>query len=239
MVRVRSIGMFRRPAGSGLRAFHDRLMPGAAVALRCVAATLFLLPLLSVSVGQAAAPQVGSVRFILHGLTVQPPRVKGAPGRVSEPLFAAYGLHTAAGERASIRFVDHTVLHINQRTDLVLRNRGLTMIRRGEVAALGHSGGHERLVTANAVASAVGTEFDVRIQRPTSSYSRPPFPPGTTTVSVVRGIVVVSNALGRVTVTEGHWTHVLPGKAPTLPTRHRALGDVVWTRVLPPPGARP
>jgi ferric-dicitrate binding protein FerR (iron transport regulator) len=198
---------------------------------------LALAGLLTVQTCAAASQAVAHVRFIDHGLTVLPPGKRSASAHLKEPLYSSYGLRTLTRQRASISFADRTVLHINQRTDLVLASSNHTRVLRGEVAELGKPGGNEQIITATAVASALGTEFDLRIERGPSLYGTSKFPAGTTTVSVVTGSVAVSNARGSVTVTAGHWTHVLPGQAPTTPTKHNARKDMNWAHGLPGPRA--
>jgi hypothetical protein len=174
-------------------------------------------------------------------LTVLPPRVPGGPGRIKEPLFTAYGLRTAAHQKASLRCTDRSVLFVNQYTDLVLRSPTVTALTRGEVAVTDVLGTRHRVVTATALAAAIGTIFDVFITPRSPAFAprqlretTKTFPPGTTTVSVVTGTVIVSNRFGRVSVRPGHWTHVAPGAAPTPPTRHHARLDVAWRRTLAP-----
>ncbi|HEX6509670.1 MAG TPA: hypothetical protein VF221_18730 [Chloroflexota bacterium] len=189
----------------------------------------------------AGSQLVATVHSIRGGLTVLPPHSAGEPGRITEPLFTAYGLRTVVNQKASLRLADRSVLFINQHTDLVLRSPTVTVLRQGEVAVTDVPGGRHQVVTTTAVAAAVGTIFDVFITpRPPALAPRrlretkKTFPPGTTTVSVVTGTVIVSNGLGRVTVLPGHWTHVAPGTAPTQPTRHHARLDVAWRHVLAP-----
>ena len=193
--------------------------------------------------GAAGSGQsIATVRFILHGLTVQPPNRQADRARVNQQLFSLYRLTTGANQKASLGFTDRSVLHMNQRTDLVLKSANVTVVSRGEAAAVVTPGTHFQIQTSNAIAAAVGTVFDVRIT-PASSGSPypgsasgtpgPVLPPGTTTVSVVRGVVSVRNGLGRVRVLPGFWTHVRPGKAPTPPTRHNAASDIQWTNGLP------
>jgi hypothetical protein len=187
---------------------------------------------------QAAAPQqLATVHSIQGGLGVFPPHARGEQGRVSQPLFPAYGLRTVAQQRASLRFVDQTDLFINQRSDVVLRSANLIALARGEVAVTDAPGTHHQVVTATAVASAIGTIFDVFITPRSPQFASRQlsetnkiFPFRTTTVSVVTGRVVVSNSYGSVTVLPGFWTHVEPGAAPTTPTRHHARNDVAWRR---------
>lgn len=207
-----------------------------------IAAILAALVLLDQSVAGARAAAIATVRFIDGGLTVQPPRQRPERGKVSQPLYTAYFLQTRAGQRASLGFTDGTRLHINQRTDLVLRSPLHTVVRRGEVSEVDTPGSRHTVETPNAAAGAIGTQFDVSIaapQAPASGYGSTAtpgqsFPAGTTTVSVTQGIVVVSNQFGRVQVHRGEWTHVRPGQAPTRPTRHNAQADIAWTRGMPP-----
>jgi ferric-dicitrate binding protein FerR (iron transport regulator) len=192
----------------------------------------------SPAAAQPSGQPVASIRFIRHGLLVQPPNLPAQQGRVKEQLYAAYGLQTQAGEQASLGFRDGTVLYMNQRTELVLKGPVRSLLKQGEVALVRQPGTRHTIRTATALAVAIGTVFDVRIAAaggltvPATPVPRV-FPPGTTTVSVTQGTVRVSNRFGAVTVQPGHWTHVAPGKAPTAPTVHNARADIRWTAGLP------
>ena len=211
--------------------------------LPCIVLSVLLLTLMAPMPGsQAAVPQrVATVHTIRGGLTVLPPRAPGGAGRINEALFTAYGLSTRASQKASLRLADGSALFINQFTDLVLRSPTVTALTRGEIALTDAPGTRRRVVTATAMATAVGTIFDVFITPRSPAFAprqlretTKTFPPGTTTVSVVTGTVIVSNGFGRVTLRPGHWTHVAPGTAPTPPSRHHARLDVAWRRVLTP-----
>lgn len=192
-----------------------------------------------------AAGHIAVVRFIDHGLTVQPPQQDARKGWVHQSLFPADRLLTQAHQRAKLQFVDASVLYMNQRTDLVLRGAGFTQLKHGEIDAVDAGAAHRKVRTDAAVATANGTMFDVRIETGSSTssgYGTPtpnPLPPGTTTVSVVKGVVVVSGhggygySLGRVTVHAGQWTHAVPGRAPTTPTSHNASQDTAWKGGMP------
>ena len=209
--------------------YHMRREPARLLAV--LAALCILLP--TPAWGQSA---IATVLGFQGGLRVQPPRRPLEQAKLRQQLFNAYRAQTQASQRASLRFGDGSVLRMNQRTDLLLRSATLVRVSGGEVAIVENSGIHHQIQTATALTSALGTEFDVRIAPPaTSSYGKSParFPPGTTTVSVVTGTVVVSNQYGRVTVTPNHWTHVVPGRAPTTPTAHNARADVRWANGLP------
>src|SRR5436309_2547673 len=82
---------------------------------------------------ERTGPPAGSIRFILHGITVQPPHHRPRRGVVKEPLFDAYRLATGVKQKASVAFRDRTVMHINERTDLMLRASLQVMMQRGEV----------------------------------------------------------------------------------------------------------
>jgi hypothetical protein len=220
-----------------------RLGAGHMQSYRCtvLSAVLAALVVSGSTSWAATAPPVATVHTIRGGLTVLPPRAPKSPGRIQEPLFSAYGLSTRASQKASLRFADGSVLFLNQYTDLVLRSPTVTNLTRGEAAITDAPGTRHRVITATAVAAAVGTIFDVFITPRSPTFAprklretTKTFPPGTTTVSVVTGTVIVSNGLGSVTVRPGHWTHVAPGTAPTPPTRHHARLDVVWRTVLAP-----
>lgn len=197
---------------------------------------LMALPTLSRPQVQAAPAAIAKVRVIIHRLTVTPPHRQGGTGRVKEPLRPRYELQTASIDRASLAFFDRAVLHMNHDTDLVLTSATLTTLSRGEVVISDDKTSHHSVRSATAVASAIGTLYDVRIGPIAgNSYAptpTPAFPPGTTTVSVVAGTVRVQNRFGQVTVRPGEWTHVAPGRGPTRPTKHNARQDIAWTNTL-------
>lgn len=210
---------------------------------RGILAALSALALVAVGVAvtQAQSSSIAAVRAIHRGLTVQPPHQPGAPGKVRQPLFAADGLQTLAQQKASVGFVDSTVLFINQRTSLVLASPHLIRVGRGEVAPVDVPASHLRIQTPSAVAGAIGTRFDVWITPKLGPYGRVPpgyrkdqiiGPAGTTTVSVVAGLVRVTSPYGAVTVHAGQWTHVRPGRPPTPPNGHNARQDIAWTAGL-------
>jgi FecR protein len=170
----------------------------------------------------ALAP-LGNVRFIDHGLAVQPPKKKPQKGRLKMSLFANYGLHTAASQRASVAFRDGSLLHMNQRTDAVLRSPSLTYVAQGEVDQVVIPGTKHRVKTNAAIASAIGTIFDVKISA------------GVTIITVVQGVVRVKTAQGTVQVSTNQQTSVTPGQAPTPPVIVNAQSVTGWTQGIPAP----
>lgn len=168
----------------------------------------------------ANSSQLGKVRTIQHGLAVQPPHKKSHRARVSAPLFNQFALHTRARERAAIQFIDGTVLNINERTDAVLRDPRVTVVRRGEVCFIHRPGSTHTVQTAAATASAIGTVFDVRLT-------------GARTYFVVAsGHLLVRNARGSVRLGKNQQSTVLSGRAPGKPTHVNAQKLISWIRSL-------
>ena len=166
---------------------------------------------------------LGQVRFIRRGLTVQPPHQRAKKGKVKMSLYNAYFLRTKANQVASLGFADGTLLHMNQRTDIVLRNPHLTYVKRGEVDQATVPGTDHRVQTATALAAAIGSEFDVRITGKNSVFT------------VIEGAVRVTDKQGSVIVKTGQQTTVAPNQPPTPPTPVDTSTTVSWVHTIPPP----
>ena len=166
---------------------------------------------------------VGRVHAIKRGLTVQPPHRPPGRGKVRQSLYNQYGLHTKRQEKASVAFRDGTLLHMNQLTDVVLRSSSMTYVSRGEVDQISIPGSNHRVQTAAAVASAIGTQFDLHVRGKT------------TTIAVVEGAVLVKNAMGSVVVKTNQQTTVVKGQPPHAPAPVDAAAQTSWTNALPPP----
>lgn len=169
------------------------------------------------------AARLAQVRYIQRGLSVQPPHGRKRRGKKKMALYRRYLLQTAAKQRASIRFRDRTTLHINQRTAAVLRSPHLTYVQGGEVDEVLAPGSNHRIQTAAAVASAIGTNFDIRVRK------------GRTQVIVAHGAVVVKNRRGKVIVKTNQETTVSPGKKPSQPKPVNAASAIGWTQGIPAP----
>jgi hypothetical protein len=167
---------------------------------------------------------VGKVRAIKRGLMVAPPKRSFSKGKVKERLFTQYALRTGRQQRASVGFVDGSILHINQLTDAVLVSVQATRVNKGEVDQIVVPGTHHDITTPVATASAIGTEFDTRCASKKVCV-----------FTVVEGAVLVTSKTGAsVTVTTGEQSTVKKGKAPTPPKPVDAPTTVAWTRSLPP-----
>jgi hypothetical protein len=166
---------------------------------------------------------LGQVRYIHRGLSVAPPHGRARKAKVKTPVYNGYLLQTAARQEASIGFRDLTVLHMNQRTEAVLRTAHVTSVRRGEVEEVVEPGTNHAIQTPAAVASAIGTIFDVRVIG------------SETIVVVVEGSVLVANAQGSVLVKSGEETTVRKGQAPAPPQPADVQAATAWSDSIPTP----
>src|SRR5437016_5042592 len=124
----------------------------APVAILLVLSVL-LAPLAPYAPVTAASPlrsphRVAEVRYIYHGLAVQPPARPKQSAHVHDPLFGGYAVQTRTDQRASMAFGDGTTLHVNQNTSLILRSPRMTAVRSGEVAEYVLPGTHHQVETA-------------------------------------------------------------------------------------------
>jgi len=177
----------------------------------------------SLSSAERTSGSLGQVRYIHRGLSVAPAHTRTRPARIKMPVYSGDQLQTSARQKASIGFLDRTVLHINQLTSAVLRSTHLTYVNSGEVEEVVQPGTNHSIQTASVVASAVGTIFDVRVTR------------GETVVVVVEGAVLVSNAQGSVLVKTGEMTTVRKGEPPALPQPANAQSATQWSSTIPTP----
>lgn len=177
---------------------------------------------------------IAQVRYIRNGLSEQPPRQPRHKGRVKDRLYTGYRLGTGASQRASLGFIDRSMLHINQRTELVLRSPHLTQVKKGEIYEVISPGTKHTIQTAAAVASAIGTAFDVRI-RPGPREQQNKKPSAVTEVVVAEGTVEVTSKQGKVVVRAGQETVVRQGTQPSKPAAVDVAKVIGWTQSIPPP----
>jgi hypothetical protein len=184
---------------------------------------------------------VASVFWIEKGLAVQPPRQKASKGKKGQKLYNRYGVQTSRGQRAALSFPDDSQLHLNQQTAIVLRTPHLTQVTRGTVDQQVEPGTTHQVQTASAVASAIGTEFEVKVTRvKKEAKGKKAKKPRkrllvVTEVAVKEGVVDVTNAQGEVVVHAGEETTVVQGQAPSPPATVDTTRLFAWTSVIPPP----
>lgn len=186
-----------------------------------MAAVLLLTATITVSTGVHAAPAHSStlarVRAIIRGLSVQAPHKHPHKGKKADPLYQQYALQTKRSQRASVAFRDSTILYLNQLTNAILQNPTTTLVKGGEVDEVHAPGTSHNVVTPSAVASAIGTNFDVRVKGKRAVFI------------VVSGSLLVKNKKGNVTVTKNQETTVVANKPPTPPAPVDAEAAIGWT----------
>jgi DNA-binding beta-propeller fold protein YncE len=175
------------------------------------------------AVPAASPPPLATVNYILNGLGVAPPQRAFHSGSKGESLFQQYALRTIHDEKASLRFRDGTALHLNANTDAVLASPTTTRVTRGEVAQYLKPGTNHQLVAASAVASAIGTEYDVQV---TGSRAR---------FVVLHGALQVTSAGHLVVVKSNFQTFVSEGEAPLPPSPVDAQAVFAWNAGIPAP----
>jgi hypothetical protein len=163
------------------------------------------------------------VQMILHGLQVAAPKRKYVAGKVKQQLARKWALRTRKRQLAAICLHDGSRLDMNQETNAILTDPTHTRVKTGEIRQFITPGTNHQVVTAEATASAVGTRFDLKVSRTTTS------------LTVIEGAVLFSAPTGRVVVTTGERSTVRKGKAPTRPVPVNALAATAWTKKLPPP----
>lgn len=199
--------------------------PAARVIAALTAVALFaFIPRIGYADSTSKPAAIAHVSYIWHGLAVQPPHHATQQGKLKMSLYNQYFLHTGKSQRASLGFKDRTVVHMNQRTDAVLKSPKVTYVQRGEVNEILAPGTDHRVQTAAAVASAIGTSFLVKAVKRGTYFI------------VVHGSVRVRNKLGVQFVKTNEQSVVVNGQAPQPPQPVDAQAAAAWTNGMPNPG---
>jgi sugar lactone lactonase YvrE len=200
-----------------------RVLSPVLTAVTVIASLLASMATVRAAVSPAPASAVAQVRYIYRGLGVQPPHQGRRSGKMHDPLYNQYGLQTQSNQKASIGFTDGTVLHLNQDTDAILSSPHQTTVKSGEVAEYLAAGTNHRVQTPAAVASAIGTTYNVEVVG------------NTTTFVVLHGALQVANAKGAVVVKSNHQSTVVTNQAPEPPVPADAKAVFAWTAGIPTP----
>jgi hypothetical protein len=166
---------------------------------------------------------LASIAFIDHGLTVAPPKKHKVAGKVKMSLFGKYGLQTKTKQRATIRFKDGTVLHLDELTDAVMQSPSITKVKGGTVDEKLKPGANHSIQTSAALASAIGTNWLEVVKG------------NTTRLFVIEGAVLVSNPFGSVVVKTGENLSVQKGQAPGTPQKTEGNPPSRWVQGMPNP----
>jgi FecR protein len=174
-----------------------------------------------------SAVAIATVRYIKNGLAIQPPNKRLSQARLKDKLYTRYLLRTRQAQKASLRFRDGSLLHINQNTSTVLVSPTMTQVKNGTVEEVVQPGTTHEVKTAVGSASAIGTRFLVI------------FLEGQMTVIVVEGAVMVRNSFGNTLVKSGEEATAQLGSAPssTLPVDARSAA--AWAQSIPEPKPSP
>jgi hypothetical protein len=166
--------------------------------------------------------QLGVIRYILHGLTVTPPRHKPVPGKVTLPLFNLYGLHTGKSQKASVAFHDQTLIHLNQDTDVVFASPTLTKLKNGEIQEVLKPGTHHGVQTASALGAATGTILDIKVKNKKATFT------------VLEGALHVVTKHGSVLIKTSQQSTVTGQQKPTPVVTVDAAKVTNWASAIPP-----
>ena len=200
-----------------------------------VVPALIVLGLAAPFVARAEEPAAPSGRLakIAAAQNVVESRLAGAddwaPAESGRELFANDRVRTGAASRAAILYADDTLHRIAEKSEVeIVPPEG------GESGLLKVFGGRHyfssrrpkqfgRVETSTVTAAIKGTEFAVDVA-----------PDGTTTVTMIEGVVLASNAYGSVEVGAGESAVAEPGKAPVRAVVVRPRDAVAWALYYPP-----
>jgi FecR protein len=197
---------------------------GVTAALVSMSTLLVSTPRTSASVARSG--ELGIVKIILRGLGEKPPNLTLREAKVLDPVYTRYFLRTKSREKARLQFVDGTALNINQNTDAVLQDPNHTTVNQGEVDQVDKNGSTHRIQGGGAVATANGTNFDVRVVK------------GRIFFVVDRGRVTVTSAGASVKLARNQESIVIPRQRPGRPLHVNADAVIAWVRGLDTNGWR-
>ena len=148
---------------------------------------------------------------------------------VGEALRPLDHVRTGPASRAAILYSDSTLHRLNEKSEIEILaptsgKAGLLKILSGQHHFTSRTPrDYDRVETATVTAAIRGTEFGVDVADD-----------GTTTITMIEGIVAASNELGSVTVGAGEQAFVEPGKAPVRRIVVRPKDAVAWALYYPP-----
>lgn len=193
----------------------------------CVFATVVFL---TAGAATAAGPQrLAKVASVQNVVESRPAAVTTwGKATVDLPLFANDRVRTGAGSRAAILYADDTLHRLGEKSEVEVipasgNEPGLLKVLTGKhYFASRRPTEFRRVETATVTAAIKGTEFAVDVADD-----------GTTTVTMIEGVVVASNALGTVEVGPGERATAAPGKAPVKSVVVRPRDAVAWALHYP------
>ena len=165
-----------------------------------------------------------SVVAIVRGITILPPNAPGRSGAVGSDLFQDYQAVTAQDQLASIGLRDGTLIDLNGNSEVRIRDPLHSSMSGGDLFwAVVHGEASHTVQAGTAVAATRGTRFDIRY----TQRSR------TVVVTVIQGLMLVTNGKYSVLVPAGKQTTVVGDLPPTSPTTVDVQSRVRWVLKLP------
>lgn len=196
---------------------------------RCVFATIVFLLGWTAPAAAAEGKRLAKVASVQN--VVESRRAGGAgwdKAALDQALFANDRLRTGAGSRAAVLYADDTLHRLAEKSEVEVippsgDGPGLLKVLTGKhYFASRKPTDFRRVETATVTAAIKGTEFAVDVAED-----------GTTTVTMIEGVVVASNALGTVEVGPGERATAQPGKAPVKSVVVRPRDAVAWALYYP------
>lgn len=145
------------------------------------------------------------------------------------PLFGSDRIRTGAGSRAAILYADDTLHRLDEKSEIEIvapeaASTGLLKVLGGRhYFASRKPKDFGRVETPTVTAAIRGTEFAVDVAEG-----------GTTTITMIEGVVLASNAYGSVEVATGERAVAEPGKAPVRSVVVKPRDAVTWAFYYPP-----
>ena len=150
------------------------------------------------------------------------------PSALHQPLYAQDRVRTGEGSRAAILYADQTLHRINERSEVEVLppqagDPGVLRVISGQHYFSSRAPkDYGRVETPTVTAAIRGTEFAVDVAGD-----------GTTTITMIEGVVDASNRFGSVQIGAGEIAFVEPGRAPVKRIAVRPRDAVTWSLYYP------
>jgi len=179
--------------------------------------------------GPRAAEECGKLASVQNEVETKPAAAGGwEPSILNQLLFELDRVRTGAASRAAIMYSDQTLHRINEKSEVEVvapqsGNPGVVRVISGQhYFSARKPKDYGRIETPTVTAAIRGTEFVVNVGAG-----------GTTTITMIEGIVDASNSFGSIQVGAGEAAFVEPGKAPVKQIVVRPRDAVSWSLYYP------
>jgi tetratricopeptide (TPR) repeat protein len=179
--------------------------------------------------GPRAAEECGKLASVQNEVETKPAAAGGwEPSTLNQLLFELDRVRTGEASRAAILYSDQTLHRINEKSEVEVvapqaGNPGVVRVISGQhYFSARKPKDYGRIETPTVTAAIRGTEFVVDV-----------VDGGTTTITMIEGVVDASNAFGSIQVGAGEAAFVEPGKAPVKQIVVRPRDAVMWSLYYP------